>query len=564
MNDATEKVIKNYKNVDPEYDKLISGFDQDPNTLLKKPLVKTKFLELKAGEDYVKTHKFFDSEQIRRTINVLIGQPTDGSLGVVLTDMYCIKLEGKSIPVELIFRSSFNSEHGKSVEYHYHLKSKESLGTDISKVYLDEAGEVCDAEILAEYDETSNAWDIPTKTPPIFYPDEVTQEIGAGLNYVYYKDDDQDSFQGEISSGCQWKESPKEGDVSPLTPEKMRLADHYFKVMSNEGMSKVESNGQHLNPKLKEALQQISKLISWSYEAYWEYTITEEEKSAIPKLDQKEIIGMGEIGGLGNAQLMTAIKKHVATFLVQTTQGEDDIRYEKLSDRINNLVTEGLKRYLEAYKTDVPLYDKLYEELDKERLNGRNLFEIYLGRDGVYAFFGRKALDLARRRNLGWKERRKLRESGDLVEIRPKYLVYPRLFRDSLTTLEKKEYLESRKITTDQDWMFFDTGYVGSIPEDIMRTMGFQETDMDDHIKLLSANNPSRRVRGINDSVRDTIVNQIEHNAKDVNSAEGLSRNARGKLEPIEKLTSPEEQFAFKMIREAIVRHFWLKKDGLD
>ena len=95
--------------------------------------------------------------------------------------------------------------------------------------------------------------------------------------------------------------------------------------------------------------------------------------------------------------------------------------------------------------------------------------------------------------------------------------------------------------------------------------MNFDEEEIEKRIRLLSAPVEHRRVRGINENARDEIIESIEHNAKLENTATGLYFDDKiDKIKHVAEPTTPEEQFEFMMIKQAIVRHYWLKEKSTD
>lgn len=250
-------------------------------------------------------------------------------------------------------------------------------------------------------------------------------------------------------------------------------------------------------------------------------------------------------------------------------RGEQIKHINDMHDDVSAVINEGFNRYINVLEVDVPLYDKLYEEFDNLRETGRNPLEVYLGRDGIYAYVGRRAQDLARRRKMGLKGRKKQKEMGEVIEINPKYLVYPRYFRDFINRKVKGEFLKQEQISPDLDPVFYDTGYTGTIPEQIIRITlteaGWDQKDIEEEIekriRLLSAPSVHRRVKGIPENARQEIIEYIEHNAKTEETAEGLYKDKEtGKIKPIAKPTNPEEQFYYAMVKQAISRHYWLKE----
>ena len=222
---------------------------------------------------------------------------------------------------------------------------------------------------------------------------------------------------------------------------------------------------------------------------------------------------------------------------------------------------EALERAAKAFnqvlRVDTKYYDKLFAEWDAKRIGEKEFEEVFLGRDGVYAYVARRAQLYARRRRLGMSSHA---AGGSLMEF-PTYLVYPRGFRDELDDVVKDEYLHPR-IQNPDAAHYYDTGFTGTIPEDIMRVLGVSESDRDNQIRLLSASDRPRTVLGLKGDKpeRDQIVNTIEHHVKDEESAEGLYRTEDGRLEPYSRPTNPDERLAFRMTQLALSRHYYTRE----
>ena len=222
---------------------------------------------------------------------------------------------------------------------------------------------------------------------------------------------------------------------------------------------------------------------------------------------------------------------------------------------------EALERAAKAFnqvlRVDTKYYDKLFAEWDAKRIGEKEFEEVFLGRDGVYAYVARRAQLYARRRRLGMSSHA---AGGSLMEF-PTYLVYPRGFRDELDDVVKDEYLHPR-IQNPDAAHYYDTGFTGTIPEDIMRVLGVSESDRDNQIRLLSASDRPRTVLGLKGDKpeRDQIVNTIEHHVKDEESAEGLYRTEDGRLEPYSRPTEPDERLAFRMTQLALSRHYYTRE----
>lgn len=368
---------------------------------------------------------------------------------------------------------------------------------------------------------------------------------------------------------------PYEKDSHRWTPKKAQIAGALANVLKgNTDKEKLEELEINFNETLKYVFEVINSRIESAYDNFKHQL----KYFPIPESD-KEAIEHPEKLSIKMTPLLDSIKNLVARFLVQyygvdyinnLSKKEfvdfeiDDLgntRFIFFDEQIRTVLFEGFEKYLNVYRHDIPFYDKLYKEFDDLRQDNRNPLEVYLGRDGIYAFQGRRAQDVARRRALGLAGRRQAIDRGDIIEIHPKYIVYPRHFRDNLTPITKKNFLSQEGIKTDFDPIFYDTGFSGSIPEDIMRIMGFSNEEIDKRIFLLSASDPKRRLRNIDENVRDYIVNSIEHNSKLEESAEGLVSDSKtGKIRPIAKPTDPQEQFYYMMIEQAIRRHYYLKE----
>lgn len=211
-------------------------------------------------------------------------------------------------------------------------------------------------------------------------------------------------------------------------------------------------------------------------------------------------------------------------------------------------------KFTETLDTDVPYYDKLFAEWDAKRLGQKDFQEVFIGRDGVYAYIGRRAQIQARRRFLGLK-------SDDYELKMPTYLVYPRAFLGYLSNDSKLVYLK-HNIPNPESAHYFDTGFTGTIPQDIMRVLGVSEADWDRHIRLLSANNRKRmvlRLKGDNDQRYD-LVHYVESNAKNEKSASGLFRDTDGTLKPYAQPNSSEERLSYALVQQALHRHYYTKE----
>ncbi|OGZ59548.1 MAG: hypothetical protein A3F94_02215 [Candidatus Spechtbacteria bacterium RIFCSPLOWO2_12_FULL_38_22] len=261
--------------------------------------------------------------------------------------------------------------------------------------------------------------------------------------------------------------------------------------------------------------------------------------------------------------LWRAINGLVSRFIVLEYAGVKGLINNLREQELIEVIRDGMNAFLKVYEMDIPLYDKLYEEFDDARVGQNRPMEVYLGRDGVYAWTGRKIQDIARWHRMDPKVKERIRAEGNILEIRPKYIVYPRYIKNNVPYIVKRAYLEQEQISIDQNPMFFDTGYTGSIPEDIMKVMGFKPKEIESRIRLLSTDTADRRVRGVPKNMRTGILEYIENNAKGEHGAEGLWLNPKtGKIEHIAEPTRPKEQFRYQMVRQALMRHYWFVENN--
>jgi len=339
----------------------------------------------------------------------------------------------------------------------------------------------------------------------------------------------------------------------------IRIASAISELMAGktnaQGLKELGINSEEISPLLAEANEKVNT-------AYQNFLEQIRSNTSI-KDDDKQALLNPESSSVKMTALLDNIRSFVARYFVQSVEGDVTRLLEigNLGNDLDRILAEGFRRYIKIHEVDVPLYDKLYEEFDTLRETGRSPLEVYLGRDGIYAYIGRHSQDVARRRKLGLEGRKKLKEMGEVVEIHPQYTVYPRYFRDNLNQETKRQFLEQEGISPDADPLFYDTGYTGTIPEQIMKVMDFSQEDIERRIRLLSAPSVHRRVKGIPENARSEIIEYIEHNAKTEETAEGLIIDEKtGKIRHIARPTNPEEQFYFMMVKQAVARHYWLQE----
>jgi hypothetical protein len=366
--------------------------------------------------------------------------------------------------------------------------------------------------------------------------------------------DDEDEYYGGAESEGFLEEDPFK--KHPL--REIRSSLGLGRIMA-EKITPAEA-GFELSSEAINALREINNILTNEHKNFLE---SFQNNPAVPEEDRIALTDQSQSKVKMN-NLLPNVRNFVGRYLAQIANGDPEKLSEVIvsqKDAIESMVQEGYRRYLKIYEVDIPLYDKLYEEFDHWRESGRYPMEVYLGRDGIYAYIGRRAQDATRRSKVGRKKREQLRSEGEVIEINPKYLVYPRYFRDNINYDTKRAFLEQEQISPDMDPLFYDTGYTGTIPEQIMRVMDFDQADIEERIRLLSAPSAKRRVKGIPENARSEIIEYIEHNAKTENTAEGLLQDEKtGKIRHVASPTDPEEQFYFMMIKQAISRHYMVQE----
>jgi len=382
---------------------------------------------------------------------------------------------------------------------------------------------------------------------------KVSKQLNLNVNPDFdYSSDDKQEDRG-FSDKNPFKEN-KYG----LTQQESEMADFLLSFL--EGRLTID-----LKSKEGFILPEISGVINSSTEDLLEMLKGSHLVSAADKL----VLTDPENSPIQMNSLVYITRRLTARYLAQVCGGDVSELYavETGNDHLLKKLTQVLEAsndfYLSVYAVDIPLYDKLYAEFDELRKTGRSPLEVYLGRDGIFAYIGRKALDAARFSDLSVEARQKLTTAGAAIKINPLYLVYPSKFRDDLLPEVKREYLNYKGVKEETDAYFYDTGFQGSVPEQIMNLMGFSRDEIDSRIRLLSAKNAydkRRRLRGLPGD-EDNAVYTIESYPQDEHTASGLLRDVdTGSIKHYAKPQDPVEQLQFSMIKQALARHYWIQE----
>ncbi len=243
---------------------------------------------------------------------------------------------------------------------------------------------------------------------------------------------------------------------------------------------------------------------------------------------------------------------------------------------LSNELKDGLSEIIDVIEKDVPKYDLLFSELDSLQ-NQNKKFEVYLGRDGIYAYEARRAGDIAQRRKLKVEDF----SHREVIKIKPKYINYNTFIKDNYSEMDREKYLTSNEILHDQDLIIFDTGFTGSIPEQILKTLGFKDPDLNHRIKILGTNFfknnenidlneidienmeriQSRLVKGLKPNYQNYLhVDIIEERPKKVMTATGIFEDKNGKLKPAENPYFNKIFFQYELI-ELTIRQYYYNRE---
>ena len=376
------------------------------------------------------------------------------------------------------------------------------------------------------------------------------EEIKQKTGYAAFEEDEETGNHHIVGGEETFSDlDPHQSHPNKYTAEQKRVANVIFQSLQgkqirdtgSEPLRAIEAtlqNGLEVKALIDDTVRQMSEVFGG-------------KAKNVSDIDRM-FLDHDEYNGIRLQSFKTSIMKMTSRYLAQTAHDASEwsrLLTDERKEEIRQLLIDGAMKWKDAYEIEIPLYDKLYEHFDKTRQDGDDITEIYLGRDGIYAYLGRRAQAAARNSA----------KSPEAVKLH--YLVYPRHFRDYLNEETKREYIEHEGLAERSNPHFYDTGYTGTIPEDIMRIMGMPEEEIERRIHLLSASKPNRRLPGIPDATRHDVVAKIEYNAKLEDSASGLTKDLKtGKIERIAAPTTSREQFLYLFLRQAFVRHYYLKE----
>lgn len=351
------------------------------------------------------------------------------------------------------------------------------------------------------------------------------------------------------------------------------------KMEPNNSLPKIQSE----TPFKKE----IQKAEEAKNEAYHFYLLIKNPENEINKIltDEIEIFEKKikespalkkrcEILFLTKERYYEKIRQRLARYLslecVCDPKNLDNLNFK----RLKSVIGMGLQEIISVIENDLPLYDKLFSELDSIRETDKKV-ELYIGRDGIYAYEGRRAIDTARRR----KKTKEEKAQRKLLEIHPKYINYNSFIKKNFDEETRVRYLQDQGVDSSQDLIIFDTGYRGSIPEQILRSIGFSQEEIEKRIKILGTDfyinsnagyeenlkekNKIRKrvVRGIPNSIENyNKVSNIEERPKRHLTSSGLYINEQGKLTAIEAPLLNEVSFHYDLI-ELTIRQYYFNRE---
>jgi hypothetical protein len=242
--------------------------------------------------------------------------------------------------------------------------------------------------------------------------------------------------------------------------------------------------------------------------------------------------------------------------LIAASTKEDGI-FSGFVTALNFFLNEKLEKVIDVTTDTLDSFDALFN-------SGFHHTEVYLGRDGVYAY-------LARRAQL-W-----VRRKAGLRVPRIIYLVYNSIMRDSLTKEEAIPYLAQFGLTPDNHdgVLYYDTGLSGSIPIKIMEHLGVQYDNSLKKYKMVSFSNDANDDRNIalpivnkkyRDSywtescMRDEFCLLLEYLSKSEDTATGICTNPNGRITHVAVRFTGDTLRIFKVIRKILVQYFYTRE----
>ena len=368
-----------------------------------------------------------------------------------------------------------------------------------------------------------------------------------------------DTVQEKLMQYMYAESDPYEGHPWYLTKEKRRHAAILGKFLQGKGSSsELERIGVD-----KETLPFLNELQKATEEAYRIFLSEVSDSKHIPEQDKVMLLHPESLP-FSVKPLIEKVQLLIAQYLVVTAAGNRGDFVESVKDTqvedVLFMVREGFKMYLSVYEDDIRQYDRLYKALDALRKGeASDPVEIFAGRDGESGYVGRRSEDVGRRRSMGPKARREAKSLGKDGAVHPKYVVYPRTFIEGLTDEAKKEYLKQRAgVDEDSNLVIFDTGFVGSVPEDIKKVLTGNPPDPREVQMFSSSQDPRYRVDGLMED-QDDVVERVESIPSREEKAEDLVQEESGEVRHVAKPASPYDQFIFGMVEQAIGRHYYMK-----
>lgn len=220
-----------------------------------------------------------------------------------------------------------------------------------------------------------------------------------------------------------------------------------------------------------------------------------------------------------------------------------------LVKKVPDMAKSTLENEAEAYSVTYDHFDQLRYDTPG------GITEVYLGRDGVFAYHGRLGQLAARGGNEPTLSA--YPSNPDQTPVpRVRYVIYSQAVRHSSID-QKREYL-LQFLAKDDVSHFFDTGFVGSAPRSALEALGVEETEFDSRTHLLKSSScPQITIPNIPEY---TNAHKIEDYEKDISTVRGIVTDSSGVIVCEVDISPPASQFNFSARKHILYRYFMARE----